>query len=585
MEPRLVAASRPLRLCSHCHWSACQIKMHWSAHEKSPVRYSPSVGAFQDVTLRLIADHLLLNSRESRLNRRSRSKTQRKTYVQGELVNTGACELPEVSKGRCHIYCSRQNPGGKELIMEVCAKNSYQLQVHEELPAFAGRHQWTLEVSLTDGVSWRRKGKRSSLHMTEDPADLTLCDHMLVYLNGQTWSRGEVSDAFADEVERAMDAGIHLMLAHETPGIGGQRLRHAVEFGEFFSRTATSTPERLLLRGIYNEIAVALKGACRTRERCTDTLPPCAEACACWLARGRSTGGAWREVSMVLLANALASMAVPENAIDHAAVVWIKQFARGPGSARLSRGDSRPRLAQSFLRNSLLSMGEHGSHRSDLGAEGSAPKTSAWPRWHEKRPAAQPQASNPANGASARPRKKQRPKRDYGETWWTECTRPRGHREDDANEPRTGTEPAVEPPTAIEEDSIERPPYGNTYREAESALGPASAATDEIYCALSDESDYDEGASTTVLAKRQPTTRRAPISPAEGNGRARGTSDTADARTAAAAGDASARVSRSSGVAPGGAPSCADAPPALSEMQRRRAERVGRARNLSTDTQ
>ena len=59
------------------------------------------------------------------------------------------------------------------------------------------------------------------------------------------------------------------------PGAGGQEARFGCEFGSFFSCVDGATPGELLKRGIYSEIAVALKG------------------------------GPWREASMAMLAMAL----------------------------------------------------------------------------------------------------------------------------------------------------------------------------------------------------------------------------------------------------------------------------------------
>ena len=56
-----------------------------------------------------------------------------------------------------------------------------------------------------------------------------------------------------------MDLGVHMLLAHEMPGVG-QEARRPCEFGSFFSCADGATPGDLLKRGIYSEIAVALKG-------------------------------------------------------------------------------------------------------------------------------------------------------------------------------------------------------------------------------------------------------------------------------------------------------------------------------------
>jgi len=99
-----------------------------------------------------------------------------------------------------------------------------------------------------------------------------MCDHMLVYLTGLTWTSGKMSTALAAEVEQAMDAEVHLLLVHEMPGVGEQEARHGCEFGEFFA----TTPHTLLTRRLYHEIALPLKG------------------------------GPWREASMTLLHDTLA---------------------------------------------------------------------------------------------------------------------------------------------------------------------------------------------------------------------------------------------------------------------------------------
>ena len=100
------------------------------------------------------------------------------------------------------------------------------------------------------------------LKVTSSLAHLSECDHMLLYLTTQTWTRGEASEAFAAEVAQAMDLGVHVLLAHEMPGTDPLEARNACEFDTFFSCPEGATPSELLLRGIYNsEVAVPLKAA------------------------------------------------------------------------------------------------------------------------------------------------------------------------------------------------------------------------------------------------------------------------------------------------------------------------------------
>ena len=79
-----------------------------------------------------------------------------------------------------------------------------------------------------------------------------------------------------------MYAGVHLLLAHEMLGEGGQEARNGCDFGAFFACSEGSTPQELLQANIYNEIAVPLKG------------------------------GKWREASMVMLAHTLRGSASDE---------------------------------------------------------------------------------------------------------------------------------------------------------------------------------------------------------------------------------------------------------------------------------
>jgi len=118
-----------------------------------------------------------------------------------------------------HVYCSPFNPGAAELIQELAAFFS------------------SFRIRTTAAVD-----------------ELPRCDMILLYLTGETWTRGAASEAFAEEVGRAMDAGVEVLLANESPG-AGQEGRHAVDFSTFFE----TTPARLLERKVYREIAVGLK--------------------------------------------------------------------------------------------------------------------------------------------------------------------------------------------------------------------------------------------------------------------------------------------------------------------------------------
>ena len=227
------------------------------------------------------------------------------TYVDGELISRKLKALPPPSDShKFHICCSALNPGALALVHELAEKRGFDVKLPDE---------GGVDVKLPDKggdprPSPARRSKKQVLYATSDTNRLTECDHLLLYLTSQTWTRGEASVALAAEVHRAMDLKVHVLLAHESkrsphpaqpwcrwqpsyharrgmsyacelrlsavPGAGGQEARFGCEFGSFFSCVYGATPDELLQRNIYSEIAIALKG------------------------------GPWREASMAVLAMA-----------------------------------------------------------------------------------------------------------------------------------------------------------------------------------------------------------------------------------------------------------------------------------------
>jgi hypothetical protein len=69
---------------------------------------------------------------------------------------------------------------------------------------------------------------------------------------------GDASDAFAQELQTAMQMGVHVLLAHEMPNVAEDGKRGGVVFDAFFDNVLGTTPHHLVLDGVYNEIAVRL---------------------------------------------------------------------------------------------------------------------------------------------------------------------------------------------------------------------------------------------------------------------------------------------------------------------------------------
>ena len=243
--------------------------------DNPPIEWS-RLSAFQDVAMRLIAEQLLAampappkspkspwpkspkspwrnGFRETSVTgrvsdssifpgERSRSARAKRTFLDGaaEMENP---LLPAPRGGNAyHLYCSPLVEGG--------------LALTEELRAAYGADQ------------------QQQLRVTQDAAEMEMCDHVLVYLTRTTWQSGTASADFAEELARALTRGFSLLLVHEMPGLD-QHEELSCEFSHFFESNKGSTPLQLLRAGIYKQVAVPLKG------------------------------GALRHVSMVLLARAL----------------------------------------------------------------------------------------------------------------------------------------------------------------------------------------------------------------------------------------------------------------------------------------
>lgn len=213
--------------CAHVRDDEHSQQLYLTLFEREPIEWN-RIGPFQDCTLRQIAERLL--------------GVHRRTCVAGEMImRKPSLPLPRNGR-RFHLYCSRYNEGADALLLD---------ELREHQPLLGSQ----LRVSMT-------------LQQVEQ------CEHMLVYLNGKTWTMGAQSEAFAREVALAMRKGVHLLLAHEMPGPGqwheedrrmsengGQNARHGVDFGSFFEHPQGrgATPTCLLRAGIYRQIAIALK--------------------------------------------------------------------------------------------------------------------------------------------------------------------------------------------------------------------------------------------------------------------------------------------------------------------------------------
>ena len=178
------------------------------------------IAPFQDLCIRLLAETGL-------------DDTQKPTMVQSEITSR-LPELPQPRRGGFHVFVSKHNPNGAYVMEEV-------------------------KRALTE--------EKGTLLTTDDAERMRECECFLVYLTALTWTSGEASDAFAKEVQTAMQIGCSLLLVHEMPSaIHGDDGHHPIDFDKLFpGKSSPTTPKDLVDNGIYESIAVPLRGA-RFRE-------------------------------------------------------------------------------------------------------------------------------------------------------------------------------------------------------------------------------------------------------------------------------------------------------------------------------
>jgi len=260
--------------------------------EADPIEWI-RIGFLQDVSMRLIANHILRDTSYNAVGEHTertphkshfnhRQNTDMETYVVGE-----ATFMTPKAVSVQTVFCSAHNLGASALVEELAG-------------------DLDLKVTPTSEVSM-----------------MGSCACFLVYLTSKTWSTREKSAQFADDVRLAMAEGLKLVLAHEMPGVDDLEDRHAINFGAFFSYPDGTTPQDLLQAGIYNSIALALKG------------------------------GPWRRASLVMAANAFsgaanreASDALPQTgfvsgSLARLAIVkkWLLSNRYGLQRARSSRSE------------------------------------------------------------------------------------------------------------------------------------------------------------------------------------------------------------------------------------------------------
>ena len=211
----------------------------------------------------------------------SDQESQAATYLEA-CPSRMRMQVPSRPKGDWlyHIYCSQNNVGAAGLIGELQAW----LSEHRGGPhdAAVGRSSSRMTVlrlprlpslasSLGTSSGLPPSSEPPQLAWTQEREHMPRCSHFLLLLNETTWTSGGQSAELAKEILEAFRAGVHVLLAHETIDVTDafssemmplwrRNLRRGVPFESFFHCTAGCTPKVLVRSGLYDEIAVPLKG-------------------------------------------------------------------------------------------------------------------------------------------------------------------------------------------------------------------------------------------------------------------------------------------------------------------------------------
>jgi len=237
--------------------------------KRPPLEWS-RITPFQDRTMVLVCQRLLPEADEHDI------------YLQG----SASFALPE-RHVPVKVYCSPHNPGATELA--------------EELNLFVMNRGRSRSI-LQSAVSFRRSLTRAFSNRSPSESEggasdrlleivdieswdaLSKCDHMLVYLNAQTWTHD--AEPLAAEIREAQRQGLHLQPCHEMPSvIDRSSPRSAQEFKAIMD--ATPNDLKKSPTNIYSQIAIALKGG-ELRE------PGLAILAGRLAQRVRRTSGSWR---------------------------------------------------------------------------------------------------------------------------------------------------------------------------------------------------------------------------------------------------------------------------------------------------
>jgi hypothetical protein len=146
-----------------------------------------------------------------------RSKSSRapttKLYTDCERSRRAIPVAPPRVGRAFHVYCSNYNKGAAALMEELMLTRKLRRACMQPRPIPCSAQRPLSAVRGT--VRTAGKLEPGQLKATSQRDQLEESEHMLLYLTKDTWTQAGASAEFAKEVLAAMDAGAHLLVAHE----------------------------------------------------------------------------------------------------------------------------------------------------------------------------------------------------------------------------------------------------------------------------------------------------------------------------------------------------------------------------------
>ena len=207
---------------------------------------------FQMVSLRLILQHIISPGRPKPIPLRKRSTIElNEVYIRGELTHS---ILWLATPGKLQqSVAERSLAPVVQLAAAHAAANKSQLARHH---LYISPHNMGAEAvgeMLQEETRLASAVEGAELTITRQPEEWQHASFFLLYLNEHTFDSGPEKERLYEELGRALEAGMKMLLIHE------QREEHgAVPFDHFVGRYSTVTPHRLRHLGIYHELAVPL---------------------------------------------------------------------------------------------------------------------------------------------------------------------------------------------------------------------------------------------------------------------------------------------------------------------------------------